>query len=149
MTLNGGPTTVTATLSGVSSEAVTLTVSAAPVLPAVADDFTLSDNTTLTIAASGATASTGTVTITAVDNDVDAPEKQVTVSATAAGGNGVANPTDETLTITDVTVSTGGVTFAEDQTISLTLGGTATRTRPSCRWRWAPRRSARTTARPP
>ena len=130
-----GSTTVTATLSGVSSEAVTLTVSAAPVLPAVADDFTFSDNRTLTIAA-GETASTGTVTITAVDNDVDAPEKQVTVSATAAGGNGVANPTDETLTITDDDAAPGGITLTANPdsvsegagdtevTVTATVGGT-------------------------
>ena len=90
--------TVTATLSGKSNEAVTLTVAAAPGADTAAGDFTLS-GTTLTIAA-GATTSTGTVTITAVDNDIDAPNKSVTVSATASGGS-VANPADQTLTITD------------------------------------------------
>ena len=89
---------VTAMLSGKSNEAVTLTVAAAAGADTASGDFTLS-GTTLTIAA-GATTSTGTVTITAVDNDVDAPNKSVTVSATASGG-GVANPTDQTLTITD------------------------------------------------
>ena len=91
--------TVTATLSGKSNEAVTLTVAAAAGADTAAADFTLSATTTLTIAA-GATTSTGAVTITAVDNDVDAPNKSVTVSATASGG-GVADPTDQTLTITD------------------------------------------------
>ena len=95
-----GSTTVTATLSGKSSEAVTLTVGASPNSPAVAGDFTLSDDVELTIAA-GATSSTGTVTITAKDNDVDAPDKTVTVSATASGGNGVSAPANQTLTITD------------------------------------------------
>ena len=90
--------TVTAMLSGKSNEAVTLTVAAAPGADTAAGDFTLS-GTTLTIAA-GATTSTGTVTITAVDNDIDAPNKTVTVSATASGG-GVANPGNQTLTITD------------------------------------------------
>ena len=90
--------TVTATLSGKSNEAVTLTVAAAPGADTAAGDFTLS-GTTLTIAA-GATTSTGAVTITAVDNDIDAPNKSVTVSATASGGS-VANPADQTLTITD------------------------------------------------
>ena len=90
--------TVTATLSGPSSQAVTLTVAAAAVDPATSSDFTLG-GTTLTIAA-GATTSTGTVTITAVDNTVDAPNKTVTVSATASGG-GVADPDDQTLTILD------------------------------------------------
>ena len=58
---------MTATLSGPSSEKVTLVVSAAAVSPAVASDFTLSANDTLTIAA-GATTSTRTVRIKAVNN---------------------------------------------------------------------------------
>ena len=97
---SGGVSTVTATLSGASSEAVTLTVSAAEVPPAGAGDFTLSTANTLTLAA-GATTSTGTVTVTAVDNAVVAPDKAVTVSATAAGGNGVVAPSDATLTLRD------------------------------------------------
>ncbi len=96
---NGNASTVMATLSGKSNEAVTLTVAAAAGADTVAADFALSTTTTLTIAA-GATTSTGTVTITAVDNDVDAPNKTVTVSATASGG-GVANPDNQTLTIND------------------------------------------------
>ena len=94
-----GRSTVTATLSGASSQDVTLTVAAAAVSPAVAGDYTLS-GTTLTIAA-GVTTSVGTVTITAVDNNVDAADKTVTVSATASGGNGVSDPDDVSLTITD------------------------------------------------
>ena len=78
---NGGVSTVTARLTNPSSEAVTLTVSAAAVAPAVAMDFTRT-GTTLTIAA-GATTSTGVVTVTAEDNGVRAPDKMVTVSATA------------------------------------------------------------------
>ena len=96
---DGNASTVTATLSGKSNVAVTLTVGAVAGADTVAGDFTLSTTTTLTIAA-GATTSTGTVTITAVDNDIDAPNKTVTVSATTSGG-GVSNPTDQTLTITD------------------------------------------------
>ena len=96
---NAGSTTVTAALSGTSSEAVTLTVSASAVAPAVAGDFALT-GTTLTIAA-GSTGSTGTVTITAADNQVDAPDKEVMVSATVSGGLGVAAPSPQTLTITD------------------------------------------------
>ena len=91
--------TVTATLSGKSNTAVTLTVAAAAGADTASGDFTVTANKTLTIAA-GATTSTGAVTITAVDNDVDAPNKTVTVSATASGG-GVANPGNQTLTITD------------------------------------------------
>ncbi len=113
----GGSTTVTATLSGKSSEAVVLKVSAAAGTGAVARDFSLSDDTELKIAA-GATASTGTVTITAVDNSIDTDNKPVTVSATATGGNGVAAPADQTLTLTDddvrgVTVSKATVSMKE------------------------------------
>ena len=82
---DGGVSTVTASLSGASSAEVIVTVSAAPVDPAVSGDYTLSTNTKLTIAA-GSTASSGTVSITGVDNDVDAPNKEVTVSGVASGG---------------------------------------------------------------
>ncbi len=116
ITENAGVSTVTATLSGASSAAVTLTVAAAPVAPAVAGDFTLA-GATLTIAA-GQTASTGAVTVTAVNNALDAADRTVTVSATAAGGNGVAAPASVTLTITDddgrgVTVAGAPLTLAE------------------------------------
>ncbi len=116
ITENGGSSTVTATLSGASSQVVTLTVAAAAVSPAIAGDFALSENTTLTIAA-GATESTGAVTLTAVDNEVDAANKTVTVSATASGG-GVADPSAVTLTITDddtrgISVSPVTLTLAE------------------------------------
>ena len=98
---NGGLSTVTATLSGESSTETTITVSAVAVSPAVAADFELSDDTTLTIAA-GATSSTGTVTIGAVNNGVDAPDKKVTVrGSVASGGLGIAAPGNETLTIVD------------------------------------------------
>ena len=95
----GASTAVTATLSGASSEAVTLTVAAAPGTDTAAGDFTLT-GTTLTVAA-GATASTGTVTIAATDNEVDDADRQVTVSARVTGGHGVAAPADVTLAITD------------------------------------------------
>ena len=49
VTENGGVATVTATLSGESSQAVTLTVTATAVSPAVAADFALSTNAVLTI----------------------------------------------------------------------------------------------------
>ena len=58
------------------------------------------DGTTLTIAA-GATTSAGLVTLRGTDNAVASGSRQVTVSATAAGGNGVANPADAALTVTD------------------------------------------------
>ncbi len=97
---NGEVSTVTAVLSHPTTEATTLTVSAAPVSPAVAGDFTLSSTNTLTIAA-GATTSAGLVTITSVDNTAAEGRKRVTVSATAAGGRGVAAPSNATLTIRD------------------------------------------------
>ena len=73
---NGGESVVTAALSGPLSEPVIVPVSASAVSPAVAADFELSADRTLTIAA-GATESTGTVKITAVDNAVDGPDKEV------------------------------------------------------------------------
>ena len=97
---NGGTTTVTATLNRASSQRTTITVTATEVSPAVAGDFSLSTDTTLTIAA-GATTSTGTVTITTNDNNVDAPNKTVTVSGSASNTQGVINPSNVTLTITD------------------------------------------------
>ena len=97
---NSGESTVTATLNHTSSEETTVTVMAAAVEPAEAADFTLSANKILTIAA-GATSSTGTVTIDAVNNGVDAPDKQVTVSASASNSQGVTAPADKTLTLED------------------------------------------------
>ena len=128
---DGGVSTVTASLSGASSAEVIVTVSASPVNPAVSGDYTLSSNTKLTIAA-GSTASSGTVRITANDNDVDAPNKEVTVSGVASGGNGVTNPADQTLTIEDdeetPTVSLGlsPASISEDggvSTVTASLNG--------------------------
>ena len=97
---SSGVATVTATLSNPSAAAVTVTVSAAPVAPAVAGDFVLSSATTLTVAA-GQTTSAGIVTVTAVGNADDAPDKSVTVSGSASGTLGAADPPDATLTIRD------------------------------------------------
>ena len=106
---NGDETTVTASLDGLSSTDVIVTVSATAVTPAVANDFRLSVNRELTIRA-GQRDSTETVTIAAEDNEVDAPDKTVGVTASASGGNGVAAPAAQTLTITD-----------DDDTARLTL----------------------------
>ena len=128
---SGGVSTVTATLSGVSSAAVTVTVGAAAVAPAVSGDFTLSSATTLTIAA-GSTTSAGAVKVTANGNTVDSPDKQVTVSGTAAGGNNVANPSSVTLTLTDddelptVTLALSPMSISESggvSTVTATLSG--------------------------
>ena len=97
---NGGESVLTAALSGPLSEPVIVPVSASAVSPAVAADFELSADRTLTIAAS-ATESTGTVKITAVDNAVDGPDKEVTVTAAVTGPGGLTDPPAETLTITD------------------------------------------------
>ena len=147
---NRGVSTVTAALDRASSETTTVTVSAMAVAPAVSDDFMLSTNETLTIAA-GRTDSDGAVTVRAVDNNVDATTKEVRVSAAADNSQGVAgNPSPVTLRIADdddapeltlevspsaivedggvsrVTVeSVNGVAFAEDQEIRLSFAGTA------------------------
>ena len=97
---NRGSTTVTARLDRTSSETTTVTVSTTAVSPGVAEDFTLSENKTLTITA-GQTTSTGTVTITANNNDADTPDKTVQVSGRATNSHGVTDPDDEDLTITD------------------------------------------------
>ena len=97
---NGGETTVTASLDGLSSDDVVVTVSATAVEPAVTNDFRLSADRELTIRA-GQSESTGTVTIEAEDNEVDAPDRTVEVTASATGGNGVAAPAARTLAITD------------------------------------------------
>ena len=97
---NGGSTIVTATLDRPSSAKTTVTVSATHMSPVMTSDYALSNNTMLTIAA-GATTSTGEVTITAVDNDVDTPDKTVTIQGMAMNAQGITDPTGVTLTITD------------------------------------------------
>ena len=114
---DGGVSTVTATVSPAAATAFTVTVSAAPVSPAVAADFMLSGNKALSFAAN-ATTSTGVVTITGVDNDVDAADKTVTVSGTVSA-TGVTAPADLTLTLEDddvagVTVSETALTVVEE-----------------------------------
>ena len=95
-----GSTAVTASLSHPSSEATTVTVTAAAVAPTVPGDFAQSGSV-LTIAA-GDLESTGTVTVTAAPNFVDAADKTVRVSATAANTQGKAgDPANVNLTIAD------------------------------------------------
>ena len=100
ITENAQVSTITATLDRIATTAATVTVSAMAVSPAVAGDFTLSTATTLTFAAN-VTTSTGSVTITSVNDTTDAPDKEVTVSATVTGGNMAVLSSSETLTITD------------------------------------------------
>ena len=92
--------TVTATLDRPSGAQTVVTVAATPVTPAEAADFTLSSGVTLTFAPY-TQASTGPVTLTAVDNDVDAPDKELTVSATVANELGVTAPAPVTVTVLD------------------------------------------------
>ena len=130
---SGGAANVTASLSGPSSQDVTLVVSASPEPPAADGHFTIMPNNTLTIPA-GSTVSAGTVTITAIDNSVDEPDKSVTVSATIGGSRGVTLPSSLTLTITDddatptVTLSLSSSSISEDGGVSMV---TATLSAPS------------------
>ena len=96
-TLELAPVTVTATVSPASPVAFTVTISATPVAPATADDFTLSMNRVLSFAAD-ATESTGTVTITPVDDDIPEPHDVVRVSGAVSNAD-IADPDDVTLSI--------------------------------------------------
>ena len=120
---NPGSATVTATLNRASTEAVTLTVAATAGTNAASGDFSLSSAKTLTIAA-GDTSSTGTVTVTAVDNTADAPDKQVTVSATVSGDSGVTDPASVTLTIEDDEAAPTVALALADSSISENGGST-------------------------
>ena len=135
---NGGSATVTASLREVAAADVTITVAAAAVSPAVTADYRLSSNKTLTIRR-GQKTSTGAVTITAVNNSVDAPNKTVTVSATASGGNAV-NPNSVPLTIADddaapglkLSVASSSINesgMGNSTTVSATLTGGTTSSR--------------------
>ena len=94
---DGGAVTVTARASRGAGSAFTVTVSAQPVAPATAGDFTLSTNPVLRFTAN-ATASTGTVTITPVDDDVPEPRDAVRVSGEVSGAD-IADPEPVTLSI--------------------------------------------------
>ena len=65
------------------------------------------------------------MTITAVDNEIDAPDKTVTVSATARNAQAVAGPEPVTLTIADDD-ETPTVTLALSRSSISENGGTAT-----------------------
>ncbi len=124
---NGGTSTVTATLDRPSSETTTIEISAAPVTPAAAADFSLTSNRRLTFAA-GATMSTGTVRITARNNGIYTPNKAVTVSGTATNGMGIDQPQPLTLTIVeDDTESTAVTLSVAPNTVSEGATGNAQR----------------------
>ena len=118
---NGGTTQVTATVAPAPTADFTVTVSATP---DSGTDFTLSSPATLSFAAS-ATASSNTLTITAMNNNVDAPDKTVTVSGTVSDTT-ITAPAAKTLTITDndtrgVAVSPTSLTFAEQGSDAYTV----------------------------
>ena len=96
----GGTARVSATLTRAVSAAVSVTISAAPGDGATEASFALGAERTLTVPA-GATASTGSVTITAVDDAVDAPDREVTVTAAVAAGVRARMPAALTLAIED------------------------------------------------
>ncbi|WP_419838732.1 S8 family serine peptidase [Candidatus Poriferisodalis sp.] len=102
--VEGGSVDVAARLSGVSSEDVTINLSASAVAPAVTSDGWLSSPAVLTIPA-GSTANSGSMAFAASQNDVYEPSGQAAktfeVSATARGGNGVADPAAITVRIDD------------------------------------------------
>ena len=97
ITENGGVSRITATVDPVSDAAFDVTVSAAAVTPAVAGDFILSNNMTLSFAANAAS-STGAVSITAVDNSDYADDKTVRVSGSVSSTDVMA-PADVDLMI--------------------------------------------------
>ena len=122
---NGGTTTVTATQDKPDDADTRVTISVTSTSPATADDYRLSANVTLTIPA-GQRSSTGIVTITAIDNDAIAPDKQLSITGTAANANYARSlpVTGDTLTITDddtprVTLTLSDSSIAEN-------GGTTT-----------------------
>ena len=110
ITEDGGSTAVAASLSHASSVETIVVVSVTPDAPAVTGDYTLSANTTLTIAA-GATASTGAVTVTGVGNDVDTADTTVKVKGAASNDLGASGPLEVTLTLVDD--DTRGVTVSK------------------------------------
>ena len=102
---SGGTATVRATLNRASDE-----------VTAVANAYSVASGAGATIVVSaGATTTTDTATITAVDNAVDAPDKEVTVSGTAA--NDRASADSATMTVTGATL-----TIADDDERGLTGG---------------------------
>ena len=122
---DGGSATVTASLDRASSASTTVTISATPVPPAVAADYSLSSNRVLTIAA-GSLASIGTVTLTAVDNDIDGPDKTVTIRAAVTSDAEVSDPASLRLLIEDedtrgVKVSASSLDIDEGETGTFTV----------------------------
>ena len=134
---DGGATTVTVSTGGVTfadDRQITLTLTGTATK---GTDYTV-DSETLTLTAGETSVAT---MVTAVDDMVD--DDAETIDITAEGAQATVTITDDdessfTVTAvptsiaedggaTTVTVSTGGVTFADDREIALTLTGTATK----------------------
>ena len=96
----GAVARVSARLTRPARAAVTLTVSAAAGTNATAASFALGPERTLTVPA-GATASAGVVEIAAVDDEVDAPDRAVTITAAVASSVRARTPEPVTLSIED------------------------------------------------
>ena len=146
---NGGTATITVSTGTGSTFATDQTITLTLAGTATEnDDYTLSPGTLTLPAGSGAEASSVTATVTGVDDIFREGDETILISASRSGA---AIGAQQTLTITDdddepvlvfsvdetsiaedggaatITVSTGtGSTFATDQTITLTLAGTAT-----------------------
>ena len=104
----------------ISAESLTLTAGQASVMATVTavQDIIDEPNETVLITASRNSVTIGAQQTVTITDDDDAPTLSVAVSADTiaeAAGNST------------LTVSTGGTTFASDQTIALTLAGTATK----------------------
>ena len=118
-----GPVTVTAVLSGASSEDTTLRVTASAHDPPEGDYFT-QNGEHLTIAAR-TTESIGIVTVAPKDDQVRGPDKAVRVEATVAGGRGVAAPEAVDFRILD-NEGPPSVLFSLDETRIAENGGAGT-----------------------
>ncbi len=112
---NGGEARVRARLNHPSKEETVVTVS----FSGWEDDYTLSTNRTLRIAANETT-SPGPVyvSLTAVDNDWRVSGKKVTVSGTATNDLAIEDPDDVTLTINDDGDPTLPVMFVRDARVT-------------------------------
>ncbi len=116
---NAGTTTVTAALTHPSSAATTVTLAAA------AGAYTVGADTTIVIAAGDTANTADTVVLTGEDNATDAPDRTVTVPATAANAQGVGTVTGAELTLTDDDAGPGATLTLMPATVAES-GGVAT-----------------------
>ena len=91
----GGTSVVSATLSGASGAATTVTVTQVPGF------YTVGSDAIIVIAMGATAAASDTVTITAVDNATDEPNRMTTVTGTLANAVGAGSVTGEALTLED------------------------------------------------